>query len=126
MIKFDLGILGEHSPVTPSSLSVIFELVTAWSEEPNRTDLGFICAAAIVLSIETAQKPKHKITRPIKDYGRECIEYLLSNGVPIPQIYSYGSYVLGKAIQRLPMSAGVEEKADFLSQPVEDNSNISD
>ena len=52
MLKFRLGKLGEHTPKIPNSLAVIFEMVTAWSDEPTKTELGFICAAAVSLSIE--------------------------------------------------------------------------
>jgi hypothetical protein len=59
----------------------------------------------------------------ILDYGRDCIEWLLGAGVPIPDIYSYGSLVLALSMEKLPTQKGVDEKADFLSQPEGDNLN---
>jgi hypothetical protein len=123
MNTFNLGTLGEHSPKVPSSLAIIFELVTSWSEQPDRTKLGFICAAAIAHSVDHPKKPRHKTAMSILDYGRDCIEWLLGAGVPIPDIYSYGSLVLALSMEKLPTQKGVDEKADFLSQPEGDNLN---
>ena len=67
MNKFTLGTLGEYSPKVPSSLAIIFELVSSWSEQPNRTELGFICAAAIAHAIDHPKKPRHKTSMTIKE-----------------------------------------------------------
>ena len=123
MNTFKLGTLGEYSPKVPSSLAIIFELVSSWSEQPNRTELGFICAAAIAHAIDHPKKPRHKTSMTIKEYGRECVEWLLAGGVPIPDIYSYGSLVLALSMEKLPSQKGVDEKADFLSQPEEGSLN---
>ena len=123
MNKFNLGSLGEHSPKVPSSLAIIFELVTSWSEQPDRTKLGVICAAAIAHSVDHPKKSRHKTAMSILDYGRDSIAWLLGAGVPIPDIYSYGSLVLALSMEKLPTQKGVDEKADFLSQPEGDNLN---
>ena len=116
MNTFILGTLGEHTPTVPASLAVIFELITGWSETPSRTELGFICAAAIAHSVEHPNKPKYKYSVSMKEYGRECIEWLLGAGVSIPDIYSYGSLMLALSMDKLPTQKGAEEKADFLPQ----------
>jgi hypothetical protein len=123
MLKFKLGKLGEHTPKIPNSLAVIFEMVTAWSDEPTKTELGFICAAAVSLSIEAEGKPRHKVEKPLLEYGRQCIEFLLSSGVSITDIYTYGSYILTKSIEKLPQSAEVDDKTDFLSAQEPDSLN---
>jgi hypothetical protein len=116
MIKFNLGALGEHTPAPPASMATAFELVTAWSDDPSRTELGYLCAAAICLSIQAPNKPRYKIPIKIQDYGRDCVEFLLNAQVTIPLVYSYGSYILGKMVEQLPTSEGAEDAADFLSQ----------
>jgi hypothetical protein len=118
MKTLQLGALGACSPSPCSSLAIIFELVTAWSEQPNKTELGYLCAAAISCSIDKRQlgsnAPAYNPTKSdIKGFGRDCVEYLLKQGVPIPDIYAGGSYLLSQMISQLPSSQGVEEAANF-------------
>jgi len=113
MNTFILGTLGEHTPTVPASLAVIFELITGWSETPSKTELGFICAAAIAHSVEHQNKPKYKYSVSMKQYGRECIEWLLGAGVSIPDIYSYGSLMLALSMDKLPTQKGQKRKLIF-------------
>ena len=116
MNELNLGDLGVHISRTPKSLASIFELITSWSENPDRAALGKICSAAIVLSIEVSNAPKYNpMKQNVIDYGREALEFLLKNKVGIGQIYSFGSFALSEMIKELPNSEEVEEAQDFLS-----------
>jgi hypothetical protein len=122
MKTLTLGALGDKTPRPCHSLALVFEIVTAWTESPDKTQLGYLCAAAIISSIEAPNAPKYNPTKSdVKGFGRDCVEYLLQNGVPIPDIFTYGSYLLSKMVGQLPTSDGADEAANFSSAPDADS-----
>jgi hypothetical protein len=125
MKTIKLGALGDKTPRPCNSLALVFEIVTAWTETPDKTQLGYLCAAAIISSIDASDAPKYNPTKSdIKGFGRDCVEFLLGKGVAIPDIYSFGSLLLSKMVAQLPTSQGADEAANFSSAPDADSSNI--
>lgn len=118
MKTIKLGALGDKTPRPCNSLALVFEIVTAWTDSPDKTHLGYLCAAAIISSIDAADAPKYNPTKAdIKGFGRDCVEYLLRNSVPIPDIFTFGSYLLSQMVSQLPTSDGADEAANFSSAP---------
>ena len=51
-MKVDLKKLGEHEVVLPKSIAVCLDFVSIWGSEPNRAQLGRLCAAASAVLVE--------------------------------------------------------------------------
>jgi len=121
-MELDLKKLGKHESRLPSSIATCLDFVSIWFSEPNRAQLGRLCAAAIALSVDHARiLPAYPIASgdPIA-YGHKILDRLLSNGVPPSAVYEMGSAVLIEMMQVIPTEESVEERANFTHPPEED------
>lgn len=116
MTKITLRNFGEME-VQPPSLSMCFDLVSLWSENNNRSELGRICAMAICLSCPDDKLPKKRHLTQVIEYGSSCLNTLLAAGVPVSQILESGIICLTKMADCLPSMEEVEETENFTGPP---------
>jgi len=115
MEKLDLKKLGTHEPQIPKSLAVCLDFISIWGSDPNRAQLGRLCAGAIAVCVDQAKcLPAYPTNTgdPIS-YGYKIMDRLLSAGVKPGYIYETGSDLLIKMMEKIPKESEVEEKANF-------------
>lgn len=118
----DLKKLGKHEGKIPSSIATCLDFVSIWGSDPNRAQLGRLCAAAIAVSVDHARiLPAYPVASgdPIA-YGYKILERLLENGVTPARVYEMGSSLLVEMIKVIPSEKEVEDKANFLQVGGED------
>ena len=114
-MKLDLRKLGEHEVHTPKSMATCVDFVSIWGSEPNRAQLGRLCAAAIAVGVDHAKiLPAYKIaTGDPVSFGHKIMDRLLGAGVPLSDIYDMGSQVLLQMMKEIPSEDDVEKTANF-------------
>jgi len=114
-MKVNLKKLGEHEVVLPKSIAVCLDFVSIWGSEPNRAQLGRLCAAAIAVGVDHAKcLPAYPIATgdPIT-FGFKCLDRLLDAGMTPGSIYEQGSAVLAEMMKNIPTEKDVEDTANF-------------
>ena len=114
-MKVNLKNLGEHDVVLPKSLAVCLDFVSIWGSEPNRAQLGRLCAAAIAVGVDHSKVlPAYPVASgdPIT-FGFKILDRLLSAGMTPGSIYEQGSQVLVQMMQAIPKEEEVENTANF-------------
>lgn len=115
MNKINLKKLGEHEIQVPSSLATCLDFVSVWGGNPNKAQLGRICASAIAVAVDHAQVlPAYPVTTgdPVK-FGHKVMDRLLESGVTPAKVYEYGTQVLMEMMRVIPTEQEVEDQADF-------------
>ena len=113
MKKIKINKFGEMEVKVPS-LSTCFDLVSLWSDNSNRSELGRLCAMAICLSCDNDRLPKRRHLTNIFEYGSSCLNVLLGAGVPVAQILESGMICLSEMADKLPSSQEVSETENFI------------
>ena len=118
-MKINIKKLGGEIEITSPSLATCFEFVSLWTAEADNAMLARLCAGSIGVCIDhTARLPKY---RPIKhraaDYGHNCLDRLLGQGVTASVIYEEGVKCLSYMSQKIPTENEVDERANFSSTP---------
>lgn len=114
-MKLNLKKLGEHEIHMPKSLATCVDFVSIWGSEPNRAQLGRLCAAAIAVGVDHAKiLPAYKIASgdPIL-FGHKIMDRLLGSGVLLSDVYEMGSLVLVEMMKAIPTEEDVEQTANF-------------
>ena len=114
-MKINIKKLGGEIDLSSPSLATCFEFVSLWSAETDNAMLARLCAGSIGVCIDhTARLPKY---RPVKhrasDYGHNCLDRLLEQGVTASVIYEEGVKCLSFMSQRIPTETEVDERANF-------------
>jgi hypothetical protein len=107
--------LGKHEGKIPSSIATCLDFVSIWGSQPNKAQLGRICAAAIAVSVDYKRVlPAYPISSgdPIS-YGHKILDRLFDAGVTPAQVYEMGSEVLIEMMRVIPSEQEVEERANF-------------
>lgn len=115
--------LGNHELITPNSLATCLDFVSLWGAEPNRAQLGRLCAAAVGCCVDHASiLPKYPVASgdPLA-YGHKIMDRLLKAGVAPSDIYELGSRCLLEMAQKLPTEDEVEAQANFMQAPALEN-----
>ncbi len=115
-MKIKLHGFGEIDCLLPS-LAICFDIVSTWSGVgQNKSIMGRLCAAAIVTAIQGKKQsiPRYTLsnTDPVA-FGGECLDYLLSSGVSIDQIFENGLQIVTWYASMLPTSNEVAEAENF-------------
>jgi len=114
-IVLDLKKLGKHEIIMPKSIATCLDFVSIWGSNPNRAQLGRLCAAAIAVCTDHAKcLPAYPITSgdPIS-FGHKILDRLIDAGVKPAYIYEQGSDILLEMMKQIPTDEKVEEKANF-------------
>jgi len=114
-MKVNLKKIGEHEVVMPKSIAVCLDFVSIWGAEPNRAQLGRLCAAAIAVGVDHAKVlPAYPVTTgdPIK-FGHKILDRLLDAGMTPGAIYEQGSNILVEMMKQIPTEQEVEDTANF-------------
>lgn len=114
-MKVNLKKIGEHEVVMPKSIAVCLDFVSIWGAEPNRAQLGRLCAAAIAVGVDHAKVlPAYPVTTgdPIK-FGHKILDRLLDAGMTPGAIYEQGSNILVEMMKQIPTEQEVENTANF-------------
>ena len=114
-MNIDLKKLGKHEVHIPKSLATCVDFVSIWGSDPNRAQLGRLCAAAIAVGVDHSKVlPAYKISTgdPIL-FGHKIMDRLLEAGVTLSSIYELGSQVLVLMMQAIPKEQDVEDTANF-------------
>ena len=112
---------------TPNNLAICLDFVSCWGAEPNRAQLGRLCAGSIGVCFDhLAVLPKYKSKdgNPL-EYGGKVLERLLGNGFTPGKIYELGATCLFEMAKAIPTEAEVESTADFLPTPPQGRSEDS-
>ena len=121
-MKINIKKLGGEIDLSSPSLTTCFEFDSLWSAETDNAMLARLCAGSIGVCIDhTARLPKY---RPVKhrasDYGHNCLDRLLEQGVTASVIYEEGLKCLSFMSQRIPTETEVDERANFSSTQKQD------
>ena len=114
-MEIDLKKLGQHTTQTPNSLALCLDFISIWGSDPNRAQLGRLCAAAIGVCVDHAKcLPAYKTATgdPI-NYGFKIMDRLLQNNVSPGYVYEIGSKLLTEMMEKIPTDREVEETANF-------------
>jgi hypothetical protein len=114
-MEINLKKIGTFESVIPKSLAICLDFVSIWGSDPNRAQLGRLCAAAIAVSVDHAKcLPAYPVNQgdPI-NFGYKIMDRLLSAGVNPGYIYEIGSDLLIQMMEKIPKEQEVEEKANF-------------
>ena len=114
-MKVNLNKIGEHEVAMPKSIAVCLDFVSIWGAEPNRAQLGRLCAAAIAVGVDHAKVlPAYPVTTgdPIK-FGHKILDRLLDAGMTPGAIYEQGSNILVEMMKQIPTEQEVEDTANF-------------
>jgi hypothetical protein len=95
MDKMKLTTLGEVTFVKPA-LSMCFDVVSLWSDNQNRSQMGRICAMAICVCLDDYRLPKVRHLVDVAQYGSKCLDTLLGAGIPVNEILNVGMVCIGK------------------------------
>ena len=114
----DLKKLGKHEGRLPSSIATCLDMVSIWGSQPNRAQLGRICAAAIAVSVDYKRVlPAYPVTSgDPSSYGHKILDRLFAAGVTPAQVYEMGSEVLLEMMRVIPSEQEVEEQANFTQE----------
>lgn len=118
-MEINLKKLGVHVAQMPKSMATSLDFVSIWGAEPNRAQLGRLCAAVIAVCVDHARVlPSYPVATgdPIA-FGHKCLDRLLEAGVGAGDIYEIGSQLLVEMIKEIPSEREVEDLANFTSQP---------
>ena len=118
-MEIDLKKLGVHMAQMPKSMATSLDFVSIWGAEPNRAQLGRLCAAVIAVCVDHARVlPSYPVATgdPIA-FGHKCLDRLLEAGVHAGDIYEIGSSLLLEMIKEIPREEAVEEHANFTDPP---------
>lgn len=114
-MKINLKKLGEHEIQVPTSLATCLDFVSIWGSDPNRAQLGRLCAAAIAVCIDHSKVlPAYPVTSgdPIK-YGHKILDRLLEAGLTPGHVYEMGTIALVEMMKAIPTDQEVEDQANF-------------
>lgn len=114
-MKVDLKKLGQHEIVLPKSMAVCLDFISIWGAEPNRAQLGRLCAAAIAVGVDHAKiLPAYPVASgdPIV-FGFKVLDRLLEAGMSPGSIYEHGSAVLVEMMKNIPTEKDIEDQANF-------------
>lgn len=114
MIKLET--FGEMEIVRPP-LSTCFDLVSMWSDEQNRSQLGRLCAMAVCVCGNNPKLPKTRHLIDLHQYGSRCLDVLLGADVTIDQILESGLQCLSLMAEALPSAKEVKETENFIEPP---------
>ena len=118
-MEVNLKKLGVHNTQMPKSLATCLDFVSIWGSDPNRAQLGRLCAAAIAVCVDHAKcLPAYPISDgdPIA-FGHKVLDRLLSAGVLVSDVYEIGSDLLVEMVNQIPTEQAVEDKANFTQAP---------
>jgi len=118
-MDINLKKLGQHTTQMPDSMATCLDFVAMWGSDPNRAQLGRLCAAAIAVCVDHAKcLPAYPIADgdPIA-FGHKVLDRLLSAGVSVSDVYEIGSDLLVEMMQQIPTEKAVEEQANFTQAP---------
>ncbi len=118
-MEINLKKLGVHVVQMPKSMATSLDFVSIWGSEPNRAQLGRICAAVIAVCVDHARVlPSYPVATgdPIA-FGHKCLDRLLGAGVGAGEIYAIGSQLLIEMLKEIPSEEAVEEQANFTNPP---------
>ncbi len=111
----NLGKLGTHETRIPNSIATCLDFVSIWGSDPNRAQLGRLCASAIAVAVDHARiLPAYPVHSgdPVK-FGHKILDRLLDAGVSPGQVYDMGSEILLEMMRQIPTEREVEEVANF-------------
>ena len=113
-MELNLQKLGVHSSQMPQSLATCFDFVSIWGSDPNRAQLGRLCAAAIGVAIDhTSRLPKYNVSKgDVLGYGHTCMDRLLKAGVTPAQMFEMGTQILAEMTGQINFGE-VEQTANF-------------
>lgn len=103
------GELECHRP----SLSTCFDVVSMFSETSERHQRARLLAIAICQAVTDSRFPKMRTSFELMNHGSKCLEHLLSNGVPVSQVFEQGLSLIGWFAESLPSETEVEEVENF-------------
>lgn len=115
---FYLGKLGTHEGKIPPSIATCLDFVAIWGSDPNRAQLGRLCAAAIAVSVDHKRVlPAYNLKSgdPIA-YGHKVLDRLLDAGVTPGKVYEMGSEALLEMMKVIPSEKEVEDRANFTQE----------
>lgn len=115
MNKINLKKLGEHEIQVPSSLATCLDFVSVWGSNPNKAQLGRICASAIAVGVDHAKVlPAYPVTTgdPVR-FGHKVLDRLLEAGMTPGNVYESGTLVLVEMLKLIPTEQEVEDQANF-------------
>jgi len=121
-MKITLDQFGELNCNRPK-LSTCFDIVSSWTENQNRANMGRLCAIAICLCADSPKFPTTRTLQDIYSYGSKCLDFLLESGVPVDQILESGVQCIGIMAAALPSTAEVEEVENFTEPQNPENSS---
>lgn len=107
--------LGQHEIQVPSSLATCLDFVSIWGSEPNRAQLGRLCASAVAVAVDHSKVlPAYPVTSgdPVK-FGHKVLDRLMDAGVTPGEVYEYGTQVLMEMMKAIPTEQEVEDQANF-------------
>ena len=116
MEKFKMTTLGEVEFIQPS-LSMCFDVVSLWSDNQNRSQMGRVCAIAVCVSVNDYRLPKVRHLVDVAQYGSKCLDTLLGSGIPVNEILNIGMECIGNMAKALPSSQEVQETENFIEPP---------
>ena len=114
----DLKKLGQHEGKIPSSIATCLDFVSIYGSQPNRAQLGRLCAAAIAAAVDHKRVlPAYPVTSgdPIA-FGYKVLDRLMDAGVTPSKIYEMGSEVLLEMMRVIPSEQEVEDRANFTQE----------
>lgn len=111
----ELGKLGKHDMVVPSSMATCWDFVAIWGGNPNRAQLARLCAGAIGVCVDHAKcLPAYRVVDgdPIA-YGHTIMDRLMGAGLTPGDVYGMGVECLITMTKQIPTNDAVEETANF-------------
>ena len=94
-------------------LSICFDVVSMFSESTERHVRARICAVAVCYAVSDNRFPKKATSFDLIDFGSKCLDFLLSNGVPVAVMYEIGLELIGSFAESLPSEQGVTDVENF-------------
>ena len=114
-MKIDLKKLGEHEVVLPQSIATCLDFISIWGSDPNRAQLGRLCAAAIAVGVDHSKcLPAYPVSTgdPIK-FGFKVMDRLLEAGVTPGMIFEMGTNILIEMMKVIPSENEVDQNINF-------------
>ena len=111
----ELGKLGKHDIVVPSSMATCWDFVAIWGGNPNQARLARLCAGAIGVCVDHAKcLPAYRVVDgdPIA-YGHTIMDRLLAAGMTPGDVYGVGVECLIEMTKQIPTNDAVEDTANF-------------
>lgn len=116
MEKVKVTTFGELEFVKPP-LSTCFDIVSMWSDNQSRSQMGRVCAMALCISFNDYRLPKVRHLVDVHKYGSTCLDTLLGAGVPVNEILDIGMKCIGEMAKSLPSSDEVKDTENFTELP---------